>query len=127
MIEGQGVPDIAWLRPDGSLMQPEDWESGFGRAVGVFLNGRGIRERDYRGEPIVDKHFIVLFNAGDDIIDFHMPLIDVSPRTAERMIVRRQNVVSLLSVTQRQVIDTPCHYWCCGGDIESPDLAEANG
>ncbi len=52
-------------------MQPEDWESGFGRAVGVFLNGRGIRERDHRGEPIVDKHFIVLFNAGDDIVDFH--------------------------------------------------------
>ena len=26
-----------------------------------------------RGEPIVDKHFIVLFNAGDDVIDFHIP------------------------------------------------------
>ena len=23
----------------------EDWESGFGRAIGVFLNGDGIRER----------------------------------------------------------------------------------
>ena len=44
------LPDIAWLRPDGTQMQPEDWESGFGRAIGVFLNGHGIRERDYRGE-----------------------------------------------------------------------------
>ena len=46
---------------------------GFGRAVGVFLNGDGIRERDRRGEPIVDQHFIVLFNAGDDVVDFHIP------------------------------------------------------
>jgi glycogen operon protein len=53
--EGAPLPDIAWLRPDGTEMQPEDWESGFGRAVGVFLNGDGIRERDRRGEEIVDR------------------------------------------------------------------------
>ena len=80
MEAGAPVPDIVWLRPDGTLMQPEDWDSGFGRAVGVFLNGGGIRERDRRGEPIVDKHFIVLFNAGDDIVDFHIPVIEYSPK-----------------------------------------------
>jgi glycogen operon protein len=48
--------------------------------VGVFLNGRGIRERDHRGEPIVDKHFIILFNAGDDDIDFHIPAPEFSPK-----------------------------------------------
>ena len=76
---GAPVQDIAWLRPDGTLMQPEDWDSGFGRAVGVFLNGAGIRERDRRGEQIRDSHFIVLFNAGDDIIDFHIPVVEYSP------------------------------------------------
>ena len=71
--------DIAWLRPDGTLMEREDWESGFGLAVGMFLNGQGIRERDSRGQPIVDKHFIVLFNAGDAPIDFRMPDVRRSP------------------------------------------------
>lgn len=76
---GAALPDIAWLRPDGTLMQPEDWDSGFGRAIGVFLNGAGIRERDRRGDEIHDRHFIVLFNAGDDIIDFHIPVVESSP------------------------------------------------
>jgi len=71
--DAPAVPDIAWLRPDGTQMQPEDWDSGFGRAIGVFLNGEGIRERDRRGEEIQDRHFVVLFNAGDDPVDFTVP------------------------------------------------------
>jgi glycogen operon protein len=77
--EGAPLPDIAWVRPDGSQMQPEDWGAGFGRAVGVFLNGDGIRERDRRGEPISDAHFIVLFNAGDEPVEFTIPAVEVGP------------------------------------------------
>lgn len=77
--EGAPIPDIVWARPDGSQMQPEDWDSGFGRAVAVFLNGDGIRERDRRGEPISDAHFIVLFNAGDGSVDFLIPAVEFSP------------------------------------------------
>ena len=73
MEEGRPIPDVVWLRPDGTLMQPEDWDSGFGRTVGIFLNGRGIRERDKWGEEITDRHFIVLFNAGDEPVDFKIP------------------------------------------------------
>ncbi len=78
--EGAPIPDIAWLRPDGTEMQPEDWESGFGRAVGVFLNGGGIRERDRRGEEISDRHFFILFNAGDDTVSFTIPRAEFSPK-----------------------------------------------
>ena len=73
------MPDIAWLRPDGTEMQPEDWESGFGRAIGVFLNGAGIRERDRRGEEIRDRHFFILFNAGDEGVAFTIPRPEFSP------------------------------------------------
>ena len=78
--EGQPIPDIAWLRPDGTEMQPEDWEAGFGRAIGVFLNGDGIRERDRRGQQIQDRHFFILFNAGDDAIGFTIPAPEYSPQ-----------------------------------------------
>jgi isoamylase len=77
--EGGPVPDIVWLRPDGSVMTPEDWDAGFGKAIGVFLNGEGIRERDRRGERIVDRHFIVLFNAHDDTVEFTLPTHELSP------------------------------------------------
>ncbi|MGR0320659.1 glycogen debranching protein GlgX [Agromyces sp. ZXT2-3] len=77
--EGGPVPDIVWLRPDGSTMAPEDWDAGFGKAIGVFLNGEGIRERDRRGERIVDRHFIVLFNAHDDTVEFTIPEHELSP------------------------------------------------
>ncbi|MFE7845103.1 glycogen debranching protein GlgX [Microbacterium sp. NPDC057407] len=78
--EGAPIPDIVWARPDGTQMQPEDWDSGFGKAVAVFLNGDGIRERDRRGEAISDHHFIVLFNAGDDVVEFAIPAVEFSPK-----------------------------------------------
>jgi isoamylase len=71
--EGAPVPDIVWLRPDGSVMRPEDWDNGFGLSVGMFLNGRGIREKDRRGQPVSDLNFIVFFNSGDDGLELRLP------------------------------------------------------
>ena len=76
---GEPVPDLAWGRPDGTQMRPEDWDSGFDRALIVFLNGDGIRERDRRGQPITDDHFVILFNAGDESIDYMIPDLEFSP------------------------------------------------
>jgi isoamylase len=73
------LPDIVWLRPDGTEMQPADWDAGFGRAVGVYLNGDGIRERDLRGEEVTDLNFLLLFNAGDEPITFKVPRKAYSP------------------------------------------------
>jgi glycogen operon protein len=78
--EGEPLPDLVWLRPDGTAMQPEDWEAGFGRTIGVFLNGQGIRGVTSRGERIVDRHFLVYFNAHTDAVDIVVPTEERSPR-----------------------------------------------
>ena len=71
--EGEPLPDIVWLTPEGSAMEPEDWDASFGRAIGVFLNGNGIRGRDARGERITDLNFLLYFNAHDEQIEFTLP------------------------------------------------------
>jgi isoamylase len=40
-------------------MKPDDWDSGFGRTLGMFLNGDGIRGRDERGRRITDVNFVL--------------------------------------------------------------------
>ncbi|MEO8262801.1 MAG: glycogen debranching protein GlgX [Pseudolysinimonas sp.] len=77
--EGEPLPDIVWLRPDGTAMQPEDWEAGFGRTIGVFLNGEGIRGVDVQGRRIVDKHFLVYFNAHTETVEVTVPQEERSP------------------------------------------------
>ncbi|GAA1694725.1 glycogen debranching protein GlgX [Microcella alkalica] len=67
------LPDVEWLRPDGTAMDESDWESGFGRTVGVFLNGHGIRGRDARGERITDVNFLVYFSAHTEPIELTLP------------------------------------------------------
>ena len=76
--EGQPLPDIQWLAPDGGVMGPEQWHEPLGRAFGVFLNGEGIRGVDTRGERITDRNFLVLFNANGDPVDFHLPTDEYS-------------------------------------------------
>ncbi|WP_394554137.1 glycogen debranching protein GlgX [Agromyces sp. MMS24-JH15] len=67
------APDIVWLRPDGTEMGPADWDAPLGRAVGIYLNGEGIRQRDARGEPIHDVDFLVFFNGAPEPTDFTIP------------------------------------------------------
>jgi isoamylase len=70
---GEPLRDIGWLTPSGEEMTEQDWDSGFGRSVAVFLNGEGIPDTDARGERIVDDSFLLCFNAHDAGIDFTMP------------------------------------------------------
>ncbi|HJQ02422.1 MAG TPA: glycogen debranching protein GlgX [Jatrophihabitans sp.] len=71
--DGAALPDIAWLRPDGSVMSEDDWGSGFGRTVAVFLNGAGIPDTDARGERVVDDSFLLCFSADDNDLEFRVP------------------------------------------------------
>ncbi|MGN6607851.1 MAG: glycogen debranching protein GlgX [Jatrophihabitans sp.] len=68
-----GLPDIGWFQPLGEEMTDEDWGSGFGRAIAVYLNGEGLREVDSRGQRVTDDSFYLCFNADPDAIEFTLP------------------------------------------------------
>ena len=70
---GDQVRDIAWLTPAGTEMTPEDWGSGLGKCVAVFLNGDAIPAPNDRGERVVDDSFLLCFNAHDQAQDFVAP------------------------------------------------------
>ncbi|MHA7198511.1 glycogen debranching enzyme, partial [Arthrobacter alkaliphilus] len=77
--EGERLPDIVWLDVDGTTMTPSDWDSAFGRSVGVFMNGDGIRGRDNQGRRITDVNFLLYFNAHDDEVKFKVPSDEYAP------------------------------------------------
>ncbi|HEX4222128.1 MAG TPA: glycogen debranching protein GlgX [Pseudonocardiaceae bacterium] len=70
---GTGPEDIAWFTPDGAHMSEEDWETTFGKAITVYLNGDGIHDRDPRGEWVRDDSFVLFFNAHYEDIEFTVP------------------------------------------------------
>ncbi|MCV7225811.1 glycogen debranching protein GlgX [Mycolicibacterium komossense] len=73
------LPDISWFAPDGSEMSDEDWDSGFGKSVSVYLNGQGIPDLDQRGHRVTDDSFVLCFNAHHEPIEFTMPPREFGP------------------------------------------------
>jgi glycogen operon protein len=71
--QDDGLPDIAWLSADATLMDTDDWEQDFVRPLSVFLNGEGITEPGLRGEEIVDDTFLLLLNPGQDNAAIKLP------------------------------------------------------
>jgi len=72
-VRGADVSDIGWFKPDGEQMTDADWQNGFAKNLGVFLNGQAIPTPDSRGEPIVDDSFYLLFNAHHEAMGFKLP------------------------------------------------------
>ncbi|MCK2245048.1 MULTISPECIES: glycogen debranching protein GlgX [unclassified Crossiella] len=71
--KGEELRDIAWFTPSGEEMTEQDWESGFGRCIMVFLNGDGITDLDARGERVTDDSFLLCFNAHDGDLELTVP------------------------------------------------------
>jgi isoamylase len=72
-IYGSSIEDIAWLRPDGRHMTEQDWTAGHTTSLAIFLNGRGIPDRDQLGERITDDSFLLLINAHHLAHTFTLP------------------------------------------------------
>ncbi len=71
--DGDEVTDIGWFKFDGSKMSDADWNVGFAKSIGIFLNGQGIFYPDMNGNRVADDSFYLLFNAHYDALDFTLP------------------------------------------------------
>jgi isoamylase len=72
-IQGSGVKDIVWFKPDGAEMSDHEWSHEFARCLGMLLNGEALTEVDTRGGRVTDGNFVVLFNAHHEEIPFRLP------------------------------------------------------
>ena len=78
-LHGEGVVDVAWFRPDGTQMEEADWETGYAKSMGVYLNGNEIHSTDVLGGRIVDDSFLVVFNAHHRNVRFVLPPEEFGP------------------------------------------------
>ena len=67
------IRHISWFRPDGAEMTSEDWNTGFAKSLGVFLNGDALPDPDRRGHRISDDSFLLLFTAHYEDVTFVLP------------------------------------------------------
>ncbi len=70
---GDGCKDLAWFHPAGREFTADDWFDSQLRSIGMYLDGRGLRHRDRRGEVIVDESFLLLLHAGDQGVRWTVP------------------------------------------------------
>ncbi len=71
--ESEPVPDIVWFAPDAQPMSQDDWTSGVGKTIGVYLNGASITRRDSRGRKMTDIDFLILFSADNEPVTITVP------------------------------------------------------
>ncbi|CAM4150812.1 glycogen debranching protein GlgX [Corallococcus sp. ZKHCc1 1396] len=65
--------DLAWYRPDGTEMGPEDWQKPFVRSLAYLLGGDAIPTPDERGQRVSGDSLLVLLNAHHDTVSFKVP------------------------------------------------------
>ncbi|CAN5406140.1 glycogen debranching protein GlgX [soil metagenome] len=64
--------DIVWYGPEGNEMDQHAWHNSRSSLM-VFLNGQAIPTMDAKGRAVVDDHFLLLFNAWHEEVDFTVP------------------------------------------------------
>ena len=68
-----GMPELAWLRPDGREMGDEDWHRGDAHVLGMMINGAATDETDDRGRPVRGDTLLLVLNNGGHQLDFSLP------------------------------------------------------
>jgi isoamylase len=72
LIKEADVKDIDWFLPDGTEMTEENWNSGFAKSLGVYLNGTDLGI-GAKGEKVTDDNFYIIFNADHNPLEYQLP------------------------------------------------------
>ena len=72
-IRGGDVKDVMWFDPNGEEMTEEEWGTAHAKCLGMLLSGDAIDVRSFKNEPILDRTYLVLFNAHHEDIGFTLP------------------------------------------------------
>ena len=86
---GDGMKDVAWIRPDGAEMTEADWEDAENHTLGMLIPYLASDEVDVLGRPVFGDTLLLLLNGGSRSRRFQLPL------------VRRAGIWSLLVHTGR--------------------------
>src|SRR5262249_45774561 len=65
--------DLAWLRPDGEEMSPQDWQNPWISSLAFTLGGDALPSVDERGERLVDDTLLFLRTAPTEPVTFRLP------------------------------------------------------
>src|SRR5215469_4960624 len=68
--------DVLWLRPDGKRMTEDEWDQGWQRCLGVFLNGHTLGDVNLNAQPVMDDDFLLLLNCYHQPVDFAVPELE---------------------------------------------------
>ena len=72
-LDGRGLPDAYWFRPEGRRMTRRDWERDAVHTIGLFLNGDALGSVDREGKPLRDDSFLLLINSHFEDVQFLLP------------------------------------------------------
>jgi glycogen operon protein len=75
---GDGLKDLAWIRPDGREMTDEDWSDQSNQVLGMLVDGRATDDVDERGRPVFGDTLLVLLNGGGRSRFFVLPEVEGS-------------------------------------------------
>jgi isoamylase len=69
-----GAKDAAWFGTDGTELDNHHWFDPSVRTIGMLLDGRGLMHRGAHNEPVTDSSYLLVLHAGDDQVDFTLPV-----------------------------------------------------
>jgi len=75
-VEGSEHKDVTWLHPSGHELTPEEWRNPDAHALGMLIDGAATDEVDERGHAVRSDTLLLLFNGGEQNVQFTLPAQD---------------------------------------------------